>query len=543
MVSIPRAAAAALAVAVTLLAAPAVPAQAPSPGSGGPSLDDFGLLVATQSRPSFSILGAGARAAGMGGAFTALADDASAASFNPAGLALLLEPEASAVFDASRRRDRHHAFTDVEDGALELYGPSSASFDTAGVNFASFTVPTTVARRNLSLQLSFHRLIDFAFDTERRFSETTAAGTPIAGLVQRIDQSGDVSTVSLAAAYQLTQRLSLGLTVSRWIGGWSFDTTTRQREAGESEETSLRFHQENDWSGWNYTAGLLLRYRYLNVGAAYRSQFAGDYRVRSRLDASFDTPFADASSFEGSLLWPNSWTLGLAVKPLQTWFLTVDFAQFDWDDMVIRGLGPEGRDEVNFFDLRPSAETTARHAGQWRVGSEVTLFSGDDIVALRGGWFVEPRPQLLAPGDEKSSVRGLTAGVGWRRGPLSLDLAYQHATSSSRILQFVDPETVASGVVAAQAEGDVDTTRDRLFLSVLYQLETRDKLRDLFHFLFVGPLDREAEDGEAEPKKNDEGGEARGSEVRGEEERGGRGGPVVVGGRAPVDGGRRVGRW
>jgi len=38
----------------------------------------FGLIIAEQARASFTLLGAGARAAGMGGAFTAVADDATA---------------------------------------------------------------------------------------------------------------------------------------------------------------------------------------------------------------------------------------------------------------------------------------------------------------------------------------------------------------------------------------------------------------------------------------------------------------------------------
>ncbi len=44
-----------------------------------------------------NISGAGARAKGMGGAFIGVADDATAVSWNPAGLAQLDRPEASAV--------------------------------------------------------------------------------------------------------------------------------------------------------------------------------------------------------------------------------------------------------------------------------------------------------------------------------------------------------------------------------------------------------------------------------------------------------------
>ncbi|MBN1948776.1 MAG: hypothetical protein JW784_03460, partial [Candidatus Cloacimonetes bacterium] len=54
-----------------------------------------GALVA--QNVNFNLTGAGARAAGMGGAFIGVADDATAIVWNPAGLTLLERPEASVV--------------------------------------------------------------------------------------------------------------------------------------------------------------------------------------------------------------------------------------------------------------------------------------------------------------------------------------------------------------------------------------------------------------------------------------------------------------
>jgi len=482
--------------------APALAAQT------APSLDAFGLLVAEQSRPSFSIVGAGARAAGMGGAFTALADDASAASFNPAGLALLVRPEASVVLDGRRRHDAYEAFTDVEGGVTETYDASSSSFSTANVNFASFTYPVLVADRNLTFQLSFHREIDFDFQGDRSFGESAAGVGPIATLEQRVDQDGDVSTLSLAAAYQLTQRLSLGITLSRWMGSWTFSTLTRETALGADEPTStLRYSQDNSWSGWNGTLGMLLRYRYLNVGATVRSPFDGDYRVDSQLETSFASPFEPTSHFSGTLSWPSSFTAGVAIKPLETWFLTADYAEFDWDDLEIRGLADE---PINFFDLKPKSETAARHTGQWRFGTEVTFLPGNEVIGLRAGYFRVPRPVPMAPPGESDTTEGFSLGAGWKHGPLSFDVAYQRSELASRLRQFVDPETVAAGVVAAQAEGTAETTEERVFVSVLYQFESRHALRRLGHFLFVGPLERS---GKGERGKDERAGDGAGSEA------------------------------
>ncbi len=56
------------------------------------------LLLAVPARAAFLDLGAGARAPGMGDAFTALADDAYAIHYNPAGLAQLERPQFSAAY-------------------------------------------------------------------------------------------------------------------------------------------------------------------------------------------------------------------------------------------------------------------------------------------------------------------------------------------------------------------------------------------------------------------------------------------------------------
>ncbi len=53
--------------------------------------------------------GSGARALGQAGAFTAVADDTTAASWNPAGLMQLERTEASVVYRFSTREDQHHS--------------------------------------------------------------------------------------------------------------------------------------------------------------------------------------------------------------------------------------------------------------------------------------------------------------------------------------------------------------------------------------------------------------------------------------------------
>ncbi|HEX3135666.1 MAG TPA: hypothetical protein VHX44_19040, partial [Planctomycetota bacterium] len=57
-------------------------------------------------------IGAGARALGMGGAFTAVADDATANTWNPAGMTQLERPEASISGAYNWRQARFASDTD-----------------------------------------------------------------------------------------------------------------------------------------------------------------------------------------------------------------------------------------------------------------------------------------------------------------------------------------------------------------------------------------------------------------------------------------------
>lgn len=63
--------------------------------------------AAAQESAAFLKLGAGARALGMGGAYTAVADDASGPAWNPAGLSAMSRPEVAATHAALPNQTRY----------------------------------------------------------------------------------------------------------------------------------------------------------------------------------------------------------------------------------------------------------------------------------------------------------------------------------------------------------------------------------------------------------------------------------------------------
>ena len=99
-------------------------------------------------------VGSGARAIGMGGAFIAVADDATAASWNPAGLTQLRKPEISFAYSYFRRREEYRVA-----GHPEATGSSVVSND--DLNYLSIAYPFKLFERNMIVSLNYQLLYEF----------------------------------------------------------------------------------------------------------------------------------------------------------------------------------------------------------------------------------------------------------------------------------------------------------------------------------------------------------------------------------------------
>lgn len=193
----------------------------------------------------------GARSIGLGGAFAAIADDATAAFANPAGLVQILRPEISIEFRAT-------ASTGNPDN---LYGvPNGVS----GLGFFSFVYPS----RNWAIAAYSHQMasLDFTFD----------------GLYP-MPRELSVRSYATAAALEISEHLSLG-------AGFSYFDGDRSAGAGVSEFSD---------ADWGVNAGLLW--------SPFQAwNFAGFYR---------QGPEFDSSATPTSFSFPNVYGVGVAFQP------------------------------------------------------------------------------------------------------------------------------------------------------------------------------------------------------------------------------------
>ena len=128
----------------------------------------LGLLLAcaTTARAQIGLslnrAGSGARAAGMGDAFIAVSDDGTAASWNPAGLAQLRQPEFSLVYVVSEHGLDLSGVRSLDESVA--YATPSYGYTNTSIDFASAAVPFSVAGKPATVQLGWHRLYQLSAD-------------------------------------------------------------------------------------------------------------------------------------------------------------------------------------------------------------------------------------------------------------------------------------------------------------------------------------------------------------------------------------------
>lgn len=411
-----------------------------------------------------NVVGSGARALGMGGAFIAIADDATAASWNPGGLTQLERPEISLVLS------RKWLGEDINSGPHpELEGDHSVTLN--DINYLSFVYPVrrTIAGRNLVFSLNYQRKLDFDRDLKLRLYRRGYLGGA-AGIhwMQRVSQEttqeGSLSTLSPAFGFELTERLSVGLVMNIWdeslieSNGWSKDTDFRfgvlydngalfrGYGAGRIEEDYDNFR------GINYTFGLSYRAtERLNFGMVYHTKFTADvdYTQRRRQWSIGQVPIITKSQREQEIVFPSAIGLGVSYRfPNDKLTLALDVTRREWDQFVVHdndaGLGDLRlirqilADGItpgntvgnfanvarNFIGLRQNRRTsgvTGTPASQVNIDPTYTIRLGGEYVfvdetkpkqnilpSLRAGIFYDPEPSS----GRRTGLLGLDSGDG-----------------------------------------------------------------------------------------------------------------------------------
>jgi long-subunit fatty acid transport protein len=366
---------------------------------------------------------------GLGGAFVALADDATAAFANPAGLVQLLRPEVSLEL-----RKRKYSTPYTEGGrasgsptglgidTVEGIRTASSNETTSGVSYLSFVYPGT----RWSVALYRHQLADFSLATEIN----GLFGDVSEGVTRRYEDQWtvtdlDVVGTGLAGAYRLSDRLNLGFGVSYFSG-----KVDNQGETYAIDNSSQAFWERNPflpermWVSssflvddtdvglnigvlWNFAASWRL-------GGVYRQGPRFHYELYNRAGPLNDEPEGTIleSVTDRSIAFPDVWGLGVAYRS-PNGSLTIGV---EWDRVEYSIIG-----ETLDSPLVDTSLAAIDDANELHLGVEYVFLETSPLFAIRGGIWRDPDHRFRYLGDDPFSqalylqgedILHVSAGVG-----------------------------------------------------------------------------------------------------------------------------------
>jgi long-subunit fatty acid transport protein len=386
--------------------------------------------IGAQETPStfeFSFSNPGARSLGLGGAFTALADDATAAFANPAGLVQLVSPEISAEV-------RHWSFsTPYIIGGRYEGEPTGIGLDTTdglrtavskeqltGLSFLSFVYP----KGRWSFAFYRHQLANFRAQTATQ-GLFPGWETPRA-FDRQWSTELDIVSYGSAGAYRFSDRFSLGLGIVHFKGRldapfeWSLpdDIDTLQGAFGPTSylpaSQLANGSMAIDDSDWGLSAGLLWRFaERLSLGAFYRQgpEFRLVYDVTGGplapefLDPAF-TPGETILIVESPMQFPDVYGLGVAFRS-RDGRLAVGF---EWDRVeyssIFSSFVPVVIETLD-LDLDLDVHLAADDGNEFRFGAEYAFLDLKPVLAIRTGVWLDPDHRFRSIHPDDPSHRAL----------------------------------------------------------------------------------------------------------------------------------------
>jgi long-subunit fatty acid transport protein len=378
-------------------------------------------------------VGSGARAQAMGGAFIAVADDATAASWNPGGLIQLERPEFSIVGSYAYRKRHFNSSSHPESDGWN-------SVTREDVNYLSCALPFRAFDKNFVVSLNYQRLYDFynklSFDYDFR-------STGSSGIFQNVktktdfNQTGALKAFAPAIAVQLTPRLSIGTTFNFWTDNLGYNNGWQnvRKVTGkgfallpngklvQSRYQSITKEKNENFEAFNMNLGFLWQVnKVITIGGVFKTPFIADADRHTyssstayTLGQSPPRPNHLSDNQHIRLKFPKSYGLGIAFRLSDALTVDVDVYRTEWSEFYVRAGGSKTNIAGGAWGKTHPGDTT-----QVRAGGEYLFILEKTIVPVRFGMFYDPEPGTGHPKD----YYGVSAGTGIMLGNVVLDCCY-----------------------------------------------------------------------------------------------------------------------
>lgn len=372
----------------------------------------------------------GARALGMGGAYIAVATDATALVYNPAGLARINRIEFSGGLTHQRmnNKTRYGSYSIEDDNLL-----NNTRFSSANV-----VLPVPTYRGSLVFALGVNRIRSFdrsmQFFSDNGFESQSAIET----------ETGGTYLWSFGAAVDVSPNVSVGGAVNYWSGKDNYTWLYVTDSSGWIYKIDDTI--EDRYSGINAKFGVRIQpNKYLILGGTVESPVT--YTIEEDWTQFTDTTIGseyDYGSLEYKISLPFSLGAGVALQ-VNNLTLAGDINYTDWTQMEYKRL-----DDI--AEANRQIKNIYKDVLRFHLGTELLI--PQYATSLRAGFYQDPLP-FKSQWVEKDRIF-FTTGIGFLIDQvMTLDIAWAHGSWELR-------------------DSDLDLsekyTTDRIFVSVAYRL-------------------------------------------------------------------------
>lgn len=424
--------------------------------------------------------GIGARALGMGGAYTGIANDYSAIFYNPAGLGQIKRMEFNLGFD----------FYQFNSDAFYLNTLQSATNNRTAIQSLGFVMPFPTYQGSFVLAFGYNRRANFtssqninAFNPSQSILDGLAANSnprfdnnnniiltdlaayaweqfllndsaglyvnPIRGHVlqnSELLEDGGKNSFSIATAIEVAPSLFVGGTLNIMSGNYSYFRTYGESDIQNRYEKfqSLTLEEsiETDITGWNFKASLMyVLDDHFRLALAVETPTTLTFNELSQqtLSSRFKVApapnqplsFSDklpSNNFEYRLRTPFVFSGGISLEE-PNFTISAQATFTDWTQMRYRADGE------SFADLNRIFKTDFQQTIDYAVGAELrSIFLP---IRARAGYNYQMSPLKFRdaartqPTTSKDARKTISFGAGLLiRETLSIDVAYLRTTQS-----------------------------------------------------------------------------------------------------------------
>ncbi|MBN1415534.1 MAG: UPF0164 family protein [Bacteroidales bacterium] len=403
----------------------------------------------------YDLLGKGGRAAGMGYAFTAIADDATVMSWNPGAMVQIKKPELAVVNSLKVTNQKQTYWS------ANQYTPVY-TFDYAGLVY-----PLIFSKNNLVFGVDYRNRINYKLELVRKWRDSD----------KHAKKNVTINAVSTSIAYSFTRFLGLGLSLSIWfsLGNEAniYEHYNTREIYGSSyyDQTIYNVSEKYSYSGHSATAGMLLDFSCYKIPLRFALKYESphvlandynyDFQKRDYYHNNIDTLFSLIYNVKEDTYLPGILTMGISYRIGDYFTIAADYDRkpfkdnfyiWDYDEVYSYMTNDQSiviRDtsyHENYYLLESNNDLH-----QFRIGLEYVLHPKFACIPIRAGWKNNPtslsnykkvsvNDSLVIVKDKQVFAYSLNVGLGIAMKRFSIDLAYERYQFSRdrRIGSFSD---------------------------------------------------------------------------------------------------------